>query len=115
MRSYVIRSDFLLLRTNVALLLTPRSELGEETGRVSVSPSLLSRIMSGAGASQGAFNHQQLPSSVGKEGPYEFTSTAGRHVQGNLRGFWYAEEERSASRNVAGNRTGGVQRRRRDL
>ncbi|TPP52137.1 hypothetical protein CGC20_5770 [Leishmania donovani] len=45
-----------------------------------------------SGPSSNTFDHSALPSSQGAPGPYEFTSTAGRHVAGNLQGFRFVDE-----------------------
>ncbi|KAG5499718.1 hypothetical protein JIQ42_05199 [Leishmania sp. Namibia] len=67
------------------------------------------------GSLPSAFDHRALPSSQGAAGPYEFTSTAGRHVVGNLRGFRFVEESRTTTQAKSETRAAGVSRRRRDI
>ncbi|KAG5476566.1 hypothetical protein LSCM1_04281 [Leishmania martiniquensis] len=67
------------------------------------------------GSSSNIFDHSTLPSSQGVAGPYEFTSTAGRHVVGNLRGFRFVEESRTVTQAKRETRSAAASRRRRDI
>ncbi|KAG5502046.1 hypothetical protein JKF63_04323 [Porcisia hertigi] len=70
-----------------------------------------------SGSSSNAFDHSALPSLQGTPGPYEFTSTAGKHVVGNLQGFVFVEESRTATQSKQKPRAGAAatSRRRRDI
>ncbi|CAJ1028469.1 hypothetical protein Q4I32_004897 [Leishmania shawi] len=68
-----------------------------------------------SGISSNTFDHSALPSAQGAPGPYEFTSTAGRHVAGNLQGFRFVEESNSVARSKPEARASAISRRRRDI
>ncbi|CAG9576594.1 hypothetical_protein [Leishmania major strain Friedlin] len=68
-----------------------------------------------SGPSSNTFDHSALPSSRGASGPYEFTSTAGRHVAGNLQGFRFVDEDHTVRQSKPVARAATMSRRRRDI